>query len=52
MMTDEAQTQPTVLDVQAAMLEDLTPEQRVRYDAIMNPHADCPHAPYCAVDHL
>lgn len=51
-MTDEAQTQAGVLDVQAAMLEDLTEEQRARYDAIMDPHADCPHAPYCAVDHL
>lgn len=41
-----------ILAVQDAMLADLTDEQRARYDAIMNPHADCPHAPYCAVDHL
>lgn len=50
-MTDETQAR-AVLDVQAAILENLTEEQRAAYAAIMNPHKDCPHAPYCAADHL
>jgi hypothetical protein len=39
-----------ILAVQDSMLTDLTPEQRARYDALMDPHAGCESAPYCGCD--
>lgn len=39
-----------VLAVQESMLADLTEEQRARYNALMDPHADCESAPYCGCD--
>ena len=41
-----------ILAIQDAMAADLTPEQRARYEANLNPHADCPGAPYCGAYHI